>query len=213
MLSWVTKLYFTLLTWTFTAHLTFVPQNNNICWNCINEAIFHLNVSNNNWTQLQIYINIYHNRWCWHLHYVHSCGPRTLDVCSLLSMVPFLNKWRRPTRWVHCPVQNVHVVVLNEPCHSPAVCTPHWHLSDPSGHHTLSPTVQHGRSPLCQSSGCQSWPASLVKQLRETHTTKYCWYRHRWKRDFNKTRISIKSPVIHYNTCHLADAFIQSNLQ
>lgn len=98
-------------------------------------------------------INIYLHIWCWHLHCDHSCGPQTLDVCSLLSMVPFLNNWHRPTRWVHCPVHKQHFAVQNEPCHSPAVCTLHWHHSGPRRRHTPSPTVQHGRSPLCQSSG------------------------------------------------------------
>lgn len=123
----------------------------------------------------------YRHRWHWHLQCDHSCGLQALNVCSLLWMVHCHNKWHRPARWVHCPVQKLHFGVLNEHSHSPAVYTQRWHPSDPSHRHTLSPTVHHGRPPLCQSSGCQSWLASLVKQLTENMQHNTVNIRHKWK--------------------------------
>lgn len=117
-----------------------------------------------------------------HPHCDDSYGPQTLDVCNLLSMVQIQNNWHRPTRWVHCPVQKLHLLVLNEPCHSPAVYTTRRRPSCPSHRHTLSPTVLHGRPPLCQSSGCQSWPASQVNQLTEKNMQhNIVDMRHKWK--------------------------------
>ena len=107
-------------------------------------------------------------------------------------MIHCQNSWDHPTRWVHCPVQKLHSVVLNEQRHSPAVYTPRWHPSCPSHRHTLSPTVPGGRSLLCQSSGCQSWPASLVNQLTENRQHSVVDMRHRWKMDFMKMMISLK---------------------
>ena len=115
---------------------------------------------------LNLQINIYPHRRHQHPHCDHSCEIQSLGAGTRSALIRCQSKQHRPTRWVHCPVQTVHVVVLTGPCHNPAVCTPPEHQPGPSGHHTPSPTVHGGRSLLCQSRSCfLHWPGGPVPRL------------------------------------------------
>ena len=115
---------------------------------------------------LNLQISIYLHRRHQHPHCDDSCEIQSLGDGTRSALIRCRSKWHRPTRWAHCPVQNVHFVVLTGPCHNPAVCTPPEHQPDPSGHHTPSPTVHGGRSLLCQSRSCfLHWPGGPVPRL------------------------------------------------
>ena len=101
-----------------------------------------------------------------HPHYDHSCEIPTRGGCTRWASIRCLCTWHHPTRWDLCPVQSVHCAVLTGPCHSPAVCTPPEHQPCPRNRHTPSPTVQGGRSLLCQSRSCfLHWPDGPPPEL------------------------------------------------
>ena len=115
---------------------------------------------------LNLQISIYLHRRHQHPHCDDSCEIQSLGAGTRSALIRCRSKRHRPTRWAHCPVQNVHFVVLTGPCHNPAVCTPPEHQPDPSGHHTPSPNVHGGRSLLCQSRSCfLHWPGGPVPRL------------------------------------------------